>query len=404
MHSRIEPAPAFDLSQWSANLGAPWQPSCGGGRDGTPGAVPHLRWGADLPGPRVNAAAHAESASPVVVGPVVLVGSAGGRGLYAVSRASGELLQTFAAEGSVQAAPALDAATGAVYFGDTAGNLWAYDARGGLRWSWQTGAPVVGSVTLVDGRIYAANVDDSAFALDAATGEVVWQYHQKPDRTRDSDLALYASPSVTVAGGVAYAGFSDGTLVALDAGTGAVSWSKRIGEGRYPDLVAAPLVVGDELYVAGYFGPLLALDIRTQAVRWRVDVGAAAPALPGADHGVKMLYQPDTDGGLHAIVALTGAEKWVWRSGTEGAVTTPVQTPEGLWIGSSDGSFYLVDAETGAQRWTWAEPADLEGVSASPDVDGRDLFLVSNGGRLYALSGVKPRGGADGLGWRRPRP
>jgi outer membrane protein assembly factor BamB len=397
----------YDLKAIIARFEAPnfpedrWKPKCGKGRPGSPSASPQIRWQEDLPGPKVNAAEHAESAAPVVIGDVILVGSAGGRALYVVSRQDGTLVHAYPAEGSVSSAPAVDLATGNVYFGDTAGSVWAYDSVGNKLWSWQSGAPVVGTPVLADGRIYATNVDDTAFALDAGTGAVAWQYRQKPDRTRETDLALYSSPPMPVVDGVAYGAFSDGTVVALNATSGDVLWSKRIGEGRYPDLVAPPLVWGGDLYVAGYFGPLLALDAKTQAVRWRVDLGAAAAALPGEDAGVRMLYQPDSNGGLHAIVALTGAEKWIWSSGTEGAVTTPVQTHEGLWIGSSDGSFYLIDAGTGKLKWQWREAAALEGVSAPPDVDGRDLYLVTNAGRLYDLAGFGEDAPAGGLAWGR---
>lgn len=397
VHADLPAKPAYSLLDHIQGYEAPataegeWRPRCGPGRAGSPGRSPQIRWQEDLPGPKVNAAEHGETAGPVVVADLVLVGSAGGRALYAISRRDGTLVHEYPAEGSVSAPPAVELSTGNVWFTDTGGSVWAYDAAGGKRWSWQSGAPIVATPVLADGRIYGTNVDDVAFALDAATGAVVWQYRQKPDRTRETDLALYASPSMPVQDGVAYAAFSDGTIVALNALDGQVVWSRRVGEGRYPDLVASPLVSGTDLYVAGYFGPLLALDTRTQAVRWRVDIGVAAPALAARSGDVDMLYQPDSNGNVHAIVALTGAEKWIWRSGTEGAVTTPVAAAEGLWVGSSDGALYLLDPESGAAIWEWHERAALEGVSAPPDVDGRDLFFVSNGGRLYALTGPKPR-------------
>lgn len=370
--------------------------------EGSFGGAPVPHWEITLPGGRLNAAAHTERTRPVVVGDEVLVGSAGGRALYRLSRHNGSVKGTYPAGNSVESAPVV--VDDRVYFADTGGVAWAYELDGDLLWSRATGAPILVQPTVHDGVVYVTNVDDLAVALDANDGDLLWQYQRRADLTREAELALYAAPPAVVVEDLVLLGFSDGALVALDRARGDVLWDRRIGEGRYPDLVAAPVVWGTDVYASGYFEPLVALDLATQNVRWRLDHGAANAVAIGTETEPALVYHPGTDGKLRAVVALTGAVRWTWDSATTGAVTTPVLTPAGLLIGSSEGGLWLLDPESGEIRWTY-DRALLDGVTSTPTIDGRQLLFVTNAGRLYSmLAPMQDReadAGVGWLGWRR---
>ena len=78
----------------------------------------------------------------------------------------------------------------------------------------QQGYPLI-----VNGRIYVTTADNNVFALDGATGRVIWRY--KPANT-----ALFANFGIRANRGVAYCGGRlflatlDMHLVALNAATG----------------------------------------------------------------------------------------------------------------------------------------------------------------------------------------
>ena len=94
-----------------------------------------------------------------------------------------------------------------------------------------------------DGRwVVVTNVDDLAVSLRADTGELEWQYRAKRDLTREAEMSLYAAPRAIIRGEEVLLGFSNGTLVAVELETGEEIWSKSVGEGRYPDIVADPVV------------------------------------------------------------------------------------------------------------------------------------------------------------------
>lgn len=352
-------------------------------------------WRRDLPAPPVNAATHAERGRPVIADGEVFLGAAGGRALFRLGLTDGRLLGSFPAEGAVQSAPVVDAER--VWFGDTGGTVWCYGRDGALVWSYRVGSPVLADPALVDGILYVAGVGDLVVAIDARTGELVWRYQQRPDPTRAGELALYASPTPAVIGDVVVVGFSTGEVVALDRVRGEPQWARRVGEGRYPDVVAPVVTVGGDLVASGYYGPVVAIDARTQNVRWRIDAGSGArPAI--VDRDGPLLLVPDTTGGLRAIVALTGAELWRWDSGTDGPLGEPIPTPFGVLVPATEGAITAIDLDTGAPIWRWSGDVVLDGVSVAPAVSGRALVFVTNSGVVHGLVAPRPASDTD-AGW-----
>lgn len=376
--------------------------------------APVPQWVAELPGKRVNSASHAERARPVFAGDRILVGAAGGQALYALSRLDGSLVATFPADGAVESEPVVDGDQ--VFFGDSAGTSWCYQLDGTLVWRHPGTSPLPTRPTLDAEHVYLRDVDDLVVALDRKTGEIQWRYQRKADPGRISELTLYAAPPAVIAGEIALVGFSDGALVALDRSTGDLRWDLSIGEGRYPDIVAPPVVVGRTVFASGYLEPLVALDLDSSSVRWRVDAGSASAGgvLPTAE-GTTLLLHPGTDGVLRAVDPVAGDLRWSWDSERGGALTEPVQTEAGLLIGSAAGPISLVDPADGTTRWSWHGDHHLDGLTAAPSVDGRQVVFTTNAGRVHAMlvpsPSVRPRRPQDDFdlvgrprdGWGRDR-
>jgi polyvinyl alcohol dehydrogenase (cytochrome) len=142
--------------------------------------------------------------------------------------------------------------------GEKSGEYWAVDAATGqILWSTAAGpGGTRGGIllgTATDGRrIYLAESDSagvpyqlpdgrtisagSFVALDPATGRILWQ---TPDPSGGVDTG-----AVTTAGGVVYAGSMSGHMYALDAATGKVLWD-YLGPGASN---AGPAVAGGTVY------------------------------------------------------------------------------------------------------------------------------------------------------------
>ena len=385
------PAAEASLENVSTTHAAPYA--------GTMDSPPALHWRRRLPGGRSASATHTERAGAVIIGDRMLVGASAGSALYALSRRDGSVQATYPASESVESKPLVHGQR--VYFSDTAGDTYCYTLDGELVWKHDGRNPILVQPQLYVGNnatpseagtdvnsvIYTTDVEDLAIALDSETGALLWRYEHRKDPTRRSQLALYAAPqAVVLDSGQVLFGFSDGSVVALNAETGDTNWTKRVGEGAYPDIVSTPVAYGTDLFVAGYYGPLVAMDRSDQSVRWRVDAGAAAT--PTLDSALGVMFHPGSDGILRSVSALTGDVLWTWDSETGGALTQPVKTEAGLFVGMAEGGLALIHPETGEQLWRFVGDFILQGVTATPTVDGRQLILITNAGYIYSF--VRP--------------
>ena len=351
--------------------------------DDAPGsfdAPPVVSWVRPVPGPPPPGAMRSELGRPVFHGDRVYVGSSQVSALLVLDRGSGDELASFPAAAPVQSAAVLG--EDRVWFSDAAGYTWCYPLEGGTPyWSHFSGAPILSTPAREGGRLYVANLDNLVYALDEVTGELQWRHAQKLDPSRTVELQLYGVPSPVTVGGLVLTGHSDGTLVALDAEGGEVVWQRRVGEGRYPDLIAPPLVVDGMAYVTGYSEPMLAVDLDTRNVRWRLDIGGGQRPVVSGD----TLYHGGNDGVLRAIDVVTGEILWTWDTGTQGALTEPIVTEAGLLVGSAVGGLYLVDPDKGTELWELEIGSTLVGVTVPPAVDGRQAAVLTNGGHIISL-------------------
>ena len=131
-------------------------------------------------------------------------------------------------------------------------------------------APIV-----VDGVMYVSGWDGYVWALDAATGEMLWQYQQMIPI--DTPLCCgNVNRGVAVAGGRVYFATQNGYVVALDAVTGKLVWQTAFADVRAGESATmAPLVVKNMVIVGssgaeyGVRGHIDALDLATGARIWR---------------------------------------------------------------------------------------------------------------------------------------
>ncbi|NOX55445.1 MAG: PQQ-binding-like beta-propeller repeat protein [Planctomycetes bacterium] len=160
------------------------------------------------------------------------------------------------------------AAGGLVFFGGEDGRVRALDAATGqLRWQFATFSPIKMPPTIWDGRAFFGSGDGYVYCLEAATGRLLWRFRAAPV---DRLIPVYGSLSSTwpvntgvlIDDGTAYfaAGIidSDGTSVyAIDARTGQIKWQNHSSGYLNPELrkgVSAQgnlTILGDRLLMAG---------------------------------------------------------------------------------------------------------------------------------------------------------
>jgi outer membrane protein assembly factor BamB len=177
------------------------------------------------------------------------------------------------------------------------------------------------------------------------------------------------------------AGFADGYLVSLDGTTGEVVWARSLAavSDQFVDVDSTPTIVGDVVYASSYSGGLYALDAKDGALRWRIGIeGAGSVRALG-----ERLYFAAPRQGLHAA-NLDGHV--VWRQGLTqaGDLTAPIAAGHLLVFSGSRAGLFIVERDSGKLLDVF-NPGSGICAPAVLDPAGGRLYVLSNGGALYAL-------------------
>jgi alcohol dehydrogenase (cytochrome c) len=133
----------------------------------------------------------------------------------------------------------------------------------------------------VDGVLYYTTANSVLWALDGATGQVLWKFQPKIDEERG--LGTIYNPynrGVAVGYGNVYVGTVDGRLLAVDMKTGKQVWDTQLMtvEKGNKGFTGAPLVVKDKVVIgsnggelSGCCGPIFGVDAKTGAKAWQFD-------------------------------------------------------------------------------------------------------------------------------------
>ncbi|MEM7017837.1 MAG: PQQ-dependent dehydrogenase, methanol/ethanol family [Pseudomonadota bacterium] len=141
---------------------------------------------------------------------------------------------------------------------------------------------------IVDGVMYTTTAWSMVYAVDAASGEVLWRYDPEVAGQKAVDACCdVVNRGAAVWQGKVFVGALDGRLIALDARTGQLIWSVQTtpAEKRYT-ITGAPRVAngkvlignaGAEFDVRGYVS---AYDAETGELAWRFYTVPGDPSLP----------------------------------------------------------------------------------------------------------------------------
>jgi alcohol dehydrogenase (cytochrome c) len=131
---------------------------------------------------------------------------------------------------------------------------------------------------VADGILYYSGSYNQVWALDGATGEVLWAYKQK----LNEDLVAKQTHSpynrgIAIGNGLVYMGTLDGKLAAIDMKTGKLAWETKLvnSEKLTVGFTGAPLLVKDKIIIGAQGGewpdrgPIFGVDAKTGKQLWR---------------------------------------------------------------------------------------------------------------------------------------
>ena len=209
--------------------------------------------------------------------------------------------------------------------------------------------PVVGG-----SRIFAAEPGGKIYALEADTGDVVWQI--------DSKLDL--SAGVGFGHGVVVVASAEGQLLALDPTDGNLLWQSSVGA----EVLARPIVADERIIVRAGDGQVIGVDKNSGTIRWRLRNSVPSLSVRG--------------------------------------LSVPVQVNEIVVVGYASGHLSGIDIQSGRERWKTpiSRPGGsnqidrLIDIDADPLIAGSQLFVAAYQDKVYAISLT-----AQKVQWSAPR-
>src|SRR5688572_23629768 len=262
-----------------------------------------------------------------------------------------------------------------------------------------------------------ASMQERLMCFNADTGTLLWE-HKYNLFTSDvpPHRIAWASPAVDPATGNVYVFSGNGLLMALTS-AGKLLWERSLPEEfgmwtTHGGRVSSPVVDGDQLIVSGLtflWGQhaggahrFVSFDKATGQALWLsapegrpTDTIYANPFIANVN-GTRTLFSGGSDGAMHAIKVATGEGVWNWPVSQRGLNTAALLLGADVIVTHSEEN--LGTSEMGMLA---AVPADSKGALtdknarwivrgvqagyASPVSDGERLYLLDNGGVLFAF-------------------
>jgi alcohol dehydrogenase (cytochrome c) len=253
---------------------------------------------------------------------------------------------------------------------------------------------------IVDGVMYLTGADGYVWAIDAASGQTLWEYHHA--LPFDTPLCCgNANRGVAVAAGKVFVVTANGHLLALDATSGKPVWDTLFADVRAGETATlAPLVVKDKVLVGasggeyGVRGHLDAFDIASGKPAWRFYT-VPKPGEPGAETWRDTAWQ--RGGGATWITGSYDPDLNLvfWSAGNPSPDFDGSARPgDNLYTDS----VLALDPDTGALKWHYQmtphDVWDYDGVSENIlfDAGGRKLLgHFDKDGYLFVLDRTNGR-------------
>lgn len=184
----------------------------------------------------------------------------------------------------------------------TLGLAWYLDVEGGMG--------IVSEPLVVDGVIYFSAPLSKVYAVDAASGKLLWKFDPQVrlNQSLNGSYSARTNGGVAVWNGKVYVGTGDCRLVAIDATTAKKAWEATVCEPLQTGITGAPHVAKGKILMGfngsddGVRGALVAYNADTGKEAWRFWTVPGDPS------------QPFESKALEAAAKTWHGEGW-WRIG-----------------------------------------------------------------------------------------
>lgn len=236
------------------------------------------------------------------------------------------------------------------------------------RWSRDLGSTGISYALVANGRVFVT-VDTQLLALDARDGAIAWGPLELGGAVQYSDGRVLKWSNAAYENGRIYAANRTGTLYAIDAITGDVVWNIAL-PGDY-QVYSAPTASNGRVYTSRSDGRLFAVSAADGQILWKAAVENGWQSSPAvSSDSVYVCYVCNN---TYGIAAPSGKELWYYRGSCTGGGggSTAVLADGRLYTRGPDGN-WIFDAATGTVL-------DLYRAGPPPAVADKIVFAVNDG-------------------------
>ncbi|MCW8407398.1 outer membrane protein assembly factor BamB [Legionella sp. PATHC035] len=316
---------------------------------------------------------------PVVSGGVIYTADTSGL-VQAINKHNGKIKWATELKHGLVSGPAV--AHGYLAVGTNNSSLVVLNQNNGKKlWHARVTGEILSPPTILGKKVIVKTIDGRVYAFNTADGKQMWMAeHGAPS------LILKASSSPVAMGNLVLIGFSDGKLDAYDRETGRLVWQRSIAYAsgssdveRLVDIDADPIIDNNVVYLASYQGYIGALSLTDGQFIWRKPGSVYKNMVLNGN----TLYVTDSHDVLWSIDKRNGQVNWKQTSLKARGLTEPALVKNDLVVGDKTGYLHFIDAQTGE---IIARSKVSGGVSISPSVVGRKLYVLTDNGMLNQLS------------------
>jgi outer membrane protein assembly factor BamB len=276
----------------------------------------------------------------------------------------------------------------AAVFGSSNGDVIALDVKDGhVIWRTSVSSEVLASPAMTSSHALVRTVDGKLIALSLEDGSQLWFVQQSVPR-----LSVRGTGAPVVNDRIVACGFDNGKLAAYELGDGSLIWDRMLAPpsgrtevDRLSDLNSTIRVVGEDIYVVGYQSSLSAVAIESGQVLWSRDVSSYT----GVGIDFNNLYVSDASSRLHAVSRRSGREAWQKEILLNRDITGPTAFRSSVVVGDFEGYLHWFDATSGELQARVRAGSDR--ISAPPLVVNDILYVLTDGGKLFAFKDVTPK-------------
>lgn len=314
--------------------------------------------------------------TPASVDGKIIFGNSKGD-IEAISEKDGTKLWSYKTQGGIFSSPASFHNSIIVGSGDS--NIYCLTSEGKLKWKVSTGASVLGSPIVKDGKVYIGGSDGKFRAIDAENGNIIWTF-------TGIGGAIVSKPLIYK--DQIYFGAWDKNLYALNMKDGSLSWKWTNGKGNrmFSPAMVIPVAAQGAVFIVAPDRYITALDAETGKELWRSNEVSVRESL-GISNDNKLLYAKTMNDSIVAFRTNREKADLAWslnlEYGYDHVPSMLIEKDGEVYFGGRNGVIFSVDPKD--RKLNWSYKIDNSMVNTVNVLDKHSLTAATMDGKVVLL-------------------